>query len=158
MLLGDSQTSRAGFHIAIGLGTPGEETSDILDHHHSRAECPDRVLVVRPKAGTGAGTHALASAGEGEVLAGEPATQPVDGFNLGPVDGGHVPMIRNPRPPGREHLRRGRVVLDMPHGFRVEECFHGEIEAADTREEGTEPQHQNSPSVRSGATTGAHTQ
>src|SRR5690606_3059627 len=101
----------------------------------------DRVAEVGPQAGACAGAESFAAPGEGQVLAGEPSAEDVDRFDGRPVDLCDVAQGRDTGPPCGEYLRRFWVELAMPHRFRIEERFDGEVESADTGEQGADGGH-----------------
>jgi hypothetical protein len=75
------------------LAVGGEEAADVLDDDKGGAERVDGFGVGGPEAGTGALAEAAAGAGEGDVLAGEPAGEDVDGLDARPVDLGDVAVV-----------------------------------------------------------------
>jgi hypothetical protein len=63
-----------------------EQSSHVLDDDERRAEGVDREREVRPEPGTGVRVQAAPEAGDGHVLAGEPAAEHVDRLDGRPVD------------------------------------------------------------------------
>jgi hypothetical protein len=68
LIWGVSQTPRAGFQVARGLGAGGEDASDVLDHHQAGAEDGYDVGDAAPHAGAGAFGESGTEAGDGEVF------------------------------------------------------------------------------------------
>lgn len=122
----------------MGFSSPcvrGQEAPHVLHDHHFRFHYVDGAGELGPKPGPCAFLHSAASAGEGHVLAGEPSAHDVHGFHRSPVNCCDVAVVGDSGPPCGEHLGWFRVELAMPHGFRVEERFDGEIQAAYSGEE-----------------------
>jgi hypothetical protein len=91
-----------------------EQSSHVLDDDELRAEGVDCFGELGPQAGAGAVLHARAEAGEGHVLAREPAREDVDRLDGRPVDGGDVAVVRGRRVVVGEDLGRRGVELDVP--------------------------------------------
>src|SRR4051812_35862295 len=83
-----SQTSRAGFQIAIGCGRVG--ATDVLPYDVGGADDGDCLAHLPPQVGAGALGHAGALPGVAEVLTGSPAADEVNGLDGRPVHGRHV--------------------------------------------------------------------
>src|SRR5690606_33347129 len=88
--------------------------------------------------GAGPGFHARALAGVREVLARRAARDDVHGLDGGPVDLRHVTEVRGVLVAVREDARRVSVELRHPRNVGVEHGLHGEVEAAVSREKGTD--------------------
>ena len=72
--------------------------------------------------------HAGALPGGGNVGAGEPAAQDVDGFHRAPVDLGDVAQVRCVRVVVGQHLGGGRVHFAVPHHLTAEHLLHSHIQ------------------------------
>lgn len=95
---------------------------------------------MRPQAGAGAGFQAGHLPDRGDVLAGEPAAEHVDGLHLAPVDGRDVAEVGGAGPVVGEDAGDGLVDFGELDGAGVEDFLDGEVEAAVAGEQRPDPQ------------------
>jgi hypothetical protein len=110
------------------MGSGTEQSSHVLDHDERRAELVDGGGHVRPQARPCVVPDPHTATGQGHVLTREPARDHVDRADARPVDGGHVPEVRHPREPVREHPRGGGVDLGVRDHVGVEQFRDGQVE------------------------------
>lgn len=128
-----SHTERAGFQVARCVCT--EQSSHVLDHDPVGSVLFDGSGELRPEAGACAVGHATTSAGEADVLAGEPARADLSMRDGAEVDGAHVAVVVHVREVVREHLRRRGIELAEPRRLCVEHLVYRHAEATDTSEQ-----------------------
>ena len=120
----------------VGAACGGrEQAADVLGNDPLGLQHVDCRRHLRPQPGAGAGREAGALADRGDVLAGEPAADHVDGLDLPPVDLGDVAEVGDAGPVMREDAGRGGVELGEPGRASAEDALDGEVEAAVPREQ-----------------------
>jgi hypothetical protein len=123
-----SHTPRAGFHLPISRCT--EQSSHVLDDDERRAEHVDSSRVLGPQTRAGTVLQPSTQASEGHVLAGESTGEHVDLFDVPPVDGSDIAVVRHVGPVVRKDRRWGFVELDMPRDGTTEHLLYAEVQTA----------------------------
>lgn len=116
-----------------------KESCDVLHNDVAGSKFANDSGVLRPKTRPGAGEPCTLP-GEGEILAGEPAADDIDGGEVVGADVAHVGVPFGVGEVVGEDGSAEGVELDLPCGSHPGP-LEPEVEAADAREEGADTQH-----------------
>jgi hypothetical protein len=141
-IIGVSQTLRAGFQVAkgVGSGAGGEDAADILDDDQSWSQAGDGGGDKLPEAGAGAGGEPGARAGDRQALAGKSGGDHIHRLNVAPVDGLYITVIDDVGPVPGEHADSVMIILCVPGDPAAKHALYAKVQASHTRKQRPDPQ------------------